>query len=228
MTGLLFQDIPAGATISDIEPLASDPNIRRIKVDGKVAARLRAGDVAALDLAVGQAWTDTLARAVKSALATNKARKAALSILGRRGYARAELLERLVRKGHDRTSARLVADEMVADGWIDEEEYARSIARGILSRKPAGHRLLIQKMLTRRIEPELAERIAQEALRDVDLTEAAAALARRRLETMTGLPPAAVRRRLSGLLARRGFDREVIQAAISGLEIVFDGDPPVD
>ena len=224
----MFENITNGATISNIEPIASDPNLRRVKVDGKVVARLRATDVAALDLTVGQPWTETLARAIGATLAANRARKAALNMLGHRGYARAELAERLTRKGHDQTSARLAAEEMVADGWIDEEEYARSVARGVLIRRPAGHRLLVQRMLARRIDRDLAQRIAEELLQETDLVEAAAALARKRLGTMRGVGPPTARRRLAGLLARRGFDGEVIQAALREVEFDFDDQGPVE
>jgi len=224
----LFENIPDGATISNIEPVASDPNIRRVKVNGRSVARLKASDVAALDLSVGQPWTEALGRAIQAAIAANRARKAALNLLGRRGYSRAELLDRLTRKGHDQTSARLAVEEMAAEGWIDEEEYARSVGRGVLGRKPAGHRLLVQRMVARRIDRDLARRVAEELLLDTNLVEAAAGLARKRLRAMKGIGPAATRRRLTGLLARRGFDSEIIQEALREVEGNFDDQPAVE
>ena len=219
-----FEDIPPGAVISGIERLPSDPNVCRVRVDGRVIARLRAIDVEALDLSAGQAWTDALARTLEATLAMNKARRTAFNVLGRRAYSRGELVERLVRKGHDRTAARLVADEMVADGWLDDAEYARAVARGVLAQKPAAHRLLVQKLLARRIDRELAEQITHEILEDVDLAGSALELARRRLRTMTGVSDATARRRLGAMLARRGFDADIVLGVLDDLELGFDND----
>lgn len=220
MANLLAADIPPGARITHLETVTSNPNLTRIRVDGRVVARLRTDEVAELHLAVGDEWTDACARSVMHCLAMAKARKTALNILSRRGYSRAELASRLIRKGHEREVAFSVADEMVADGWIDEAEYARSVARSALAGKPAGHRLIVQKLRARKLDRELAERIAAEMLEDVDLTDAAIDLAQRRLRTMGNLPETTARRRIAALLTRRGFDGDTVRTAMDRIQVI--------
>ncbi len=204
--------------VSEIRPIGSDPNMRRIKVDGNTVATLRVTDIEALKIKVGQHWTVTLARAVDQVVATNRTRKAALGLLGRRPYSQAELADRLRGKNHAPSSVKSVLKELVANGWIDDAAYGRKVADEVI-RKPASRRYLKSRLEARQIAPQLAEQIAKEAVTGIDPVEAALSLARRRLGSMAGLPVATVQRRVAGTLARRGFDEDVIDGVLIRLGI---------
>ncbi len=214
-----LDDIPVEGRITAIKPLPSDPNIRRIYVDGKSIARLPIADIAALELTEDQDWTEALAAAVTERIITQKARKTALSMLGRRGYSRGELTQRLVRKEYKKSTAEAIVAELAEDGWIDEEAYAQSIARETLARKPAGRRFIIQKLLSRQIDHALAERVVQDLLNDYDLTEEAMKLAESKLKTVSHLDPDVAYRRIAGTLHRRGFESSVIYTVMNELKI---------
>lgn len=232
MMMMLFKDIPDGAVISEITPLTSYPNMRRVRIGPphsphspsgkKTVATLRAADIDAIGLAIGNPWTPKLAQAVRVELAAGKARKAAMNLLGRRAYSKGELIDRLQRKGHDTLIAQRIADEMAADQWIDDAAYGRAIIHEISRSKPAGHQLLVSKLQARKLDPELAERIAREAVAGGDPLNEALKLARQRFQAMQALPAATARRRLAGLLARRGFDEEVVAAALARLGVGDD------
>jgi len=223
-----FDGDSSAIVISEIAPLVSDPNMRRVRVGPgkKTVATLRAADVEALELAIGQPWTAKLAQAVQVELAANKARKAAMNMLGRRAFSKAEVIERLEKKGHAVSIAQRIADELAADRWIDDAAYGRALIDELNRKKPAGRQLLASKLQRRKIDPELADRLAREAIAGSDPLNEALELARQRLPTMRALPAATTRRRLAGLLARRGFDEEVVAAALARLRL--DDDDPQD
>jgi regulatory protein len=228
MTDTLFDDIPAGAVITDIRPLPSDPSVRSIRVGRRAVAHLRAVDVDAIGLAKGTRWTKQTAEAVQRAVETNRTRKAALRLLGRRAYASAELRERLARKEHDVDAIETVISELTADGWLDDAAYGESIARQTIERRPAGERLLRRKLAERRIDDDLAERIVRRTLAEVDQLEAAIGYGRERMRKLGWASPAAVRR-VGAALARRGFDEETVQTALDRLGLTLaDDDRPDD
>lgn len=211
--------------ITSIDPLPSDPNVLRIRVDGTIAARLPRSDVQSLNLETGQTWDDAIEAQVQRLIALNKTRKAAMSLLGRRGFSRAELLERLERKGHEQSLAREVADQLQRDGWIDDAAYAESIVHELLRTKPAARTLVLEKLHARGIEDETARQVADRMLGETSQVDAAASLARERLEAMQSLPQQTAVRRVAGLLARRGFDEATIQDAIEQTGLVeYRGD----
>ncbi|MCI0362635.1 MAG: recombination regulator RecX [Phycisphaerales bacterium] len=217
--GSLFEDKGDGdvATVSDIKAVARDPNMRRVYVGRRAVATLRASDVAALEIRIGGVWTAALGAKVEREAAAAKARKQAMKMIARRAYSRGQLAEALERKGYEAEIARRVVDELAADRWIDDEAYARGVAVAIGSRKAAGARLMEAKLAGRKIESELAERVAREAASELGTVDAAEELVRRQMKVWTRLKPVAIRRRIEGLLSRRGFDEDVIEAVLSRL-----------
>jgi regulatory protein len=215
----LFPDIPAGAMITEITPLPRDPNVRRVRVgrgaSSRIVAKLRASEVERLELATGQKWTEQLAARVAQAVALEKARKDAFAALGRKGLSQYELIERLMRKGHEESIAQTVADECIADGWLDDAALERDVVQHSLDRKPAAERLLLEKLAQRGIPQDVAERIVREALGERNPVEEAAALAETKYRSMQSLPSPTAARRLAGFLHRRGFDDETVETVLN-------------
>ena len=208
------EPMPVGEAITAIRPLPSDPSMRGVRIGRRVIARLRATDIESLGLEAGQILTDELAGAIEEVLALTRARRDALRLLGRRGYSSGQLVDRLKRKGHAESTARAVVDELRDGDWLDDEEYARAVAREICARGPASPRLIMQKLRQRRIDADLARRVAEETLADTDPVEEAIALAEKRMRSMRSVPRATAARRIAAALARRGFDMDTIRAAI--------------
>lgn len=224
MTGqsLFREDVEpeAGAVITEIAPLPSDPNMRRVKVGRRVIARLPSGAVEQLELRIGQRWTDALAKHIAEAVAITKARRDAMTLLGRRAFSRGEVVERLIRRDHSEAVANRVADELQHDHWIDDEAYATALAEEFAQRKSASHRLIVEKLVHRKISEDIAANAARRVLAEVDPIEAAVDFARKRLAQMKGLDRQRAARRISGALARRGFDEETINEALRRMGLV--------
>jgi regulatory protein len=215
----LFDDVPAGATITELRPLPSDPNIRSVRVGGRVVAHLRAADLDGLDLDIGREWTPELAEAVQRCVRQHQARKAAMKLLSRRAMPHTVLLEKLLERGHDRDITAQVLDELANDGWIDDERFAESLVHELTNRKPAGERLLIDKLIARGIEADTAQHVVNRALEDRDPVHEAVDLARKRLRSMGAVSRPTAIRRISGVLMRRGFDEETTRAALDEIDL---------
>ncbi len=207
-----------GVTIA-IRALPSDPNLRQVRVGRRTVATLQTTDVESLGLEVGQRWTPALTRRVSEVVAHNACRKIAMSLLSRRGYSRAELVARLTKRGCDAHRVEAVADEMQRDGWMNERAYAEDVVQGTLRRGPAGRRLIEERLARRSIAVDVASEMTSKAVLAQDDRREALAFARQRFATMSGIEPAKAARRLAGLLARRGFDDQVIAEALETLRL---------
>lgn len=205
------------ARITALDPLPSDPNLLRVRVGGRVVARLTRADAERLQLEVGQAWTEDLSARVQQVIDTVKARKAALAMLSRRALSCGEMAERLEKRGHEQAIVHTLVNQLTNDGWLDDRAYARTIVYEVLRKKPAAKMLLVQKLQVRKIDSELALEVAEEALGETDQVAAAEQFAIQRMESMKGLSKTTVVRRIAAQLARRGFDQETIEQVMSRL-----------
>ena len=145
---------------------------------------------------------------------TDPIREHALCLLDRRGYSRGELAERLVSAGNDRDLADLVIERLTACGLLDDEAYALAVAAAVVKKKPASATLIEQKLLARRVPPEIARRIATGILAGTDPVEAATRMVRGILAGGRVRSAEATRRRVGAALARRGFDTDIISTVL--------------
>ena len=171
-----------------------------------------------LGLSRGMPWTPALEREVLTSSAHARAKLDALRAVASRMLTRKQLVDRLARKRHDRTIAQQVADELVAKGLINDEAAAEMIASAAVARKPAGRRLIESKLAAKGVSRSTATAAAKRALAGHDLFEDALRLVRGKFARMSDrLTPDAKRRRLFGLLARRGFEPDVARQVIDRL-----------
>ena len=132
------------------------------------------------------------------------ARKILLDQLTGRARSRSDLAARLAqREVPDEVAVRLldrfeevglVDDAAFARGWVEQRQAGRGLAR----------RALAQELRRKGIDDE----VAREALDEIDPddeVEAARTLVRRRLRTVRDLDQQVAVRRLSGMLARKGY-----------------------
>jgi len=143
-----------------------------------------------------------------------KAKTAALRLLARRARTRADLSGRLGRKGFSADAVRQALDELGRAGYVDDAKYAEERMDALLRRSKQGSAGLIGKLVRDGLEPDLAEQVVAERLRDVDEREWAREEAAERLQAMPELDADTARRRLYSYLRRRGFSSEDIFRAV--------------
>jgi regulatory protein len=145
------------------------------------------------------------------------AREAALRLLERTRRTRSDLAKRLRDRGYAAATIEQALDRLAGVGLVDDLEYACALLRGRGARRPAGRRRLEQELRARGVGAEdIARAFARlsgegASLDEVEGARRVLALAERRYH---GLDPRARQQRLYALLARRGYGRDVIRAAL--------------
>lgn len=133
-----------------------------------------------------------------------KTKKAALRLLAFRPRSENELKERLARKSLSAPSIDRVVADLKKDGGLDDERFAKLYALSRIQSRGLGKNRVRQELSRRGLSGAQVAR-AMQALDDVDEEALALELARRRLLSMKGLSKDVKRRRLYGVLLRRGF-----------------------
>ena len=118
---------------------------------------------------------------------------------------------RLLRRGIPEAAVGTVIADLSRAGLLSDAAFAEETARLETSRKPASEAFLRQKIESKGIHVRTASKAAAAAVQGVSELDRAKALARRSVRP--GKDPVAARRRLLGVLLRRGFDPETAAAA---------------
>jgi len=144
-------------------------------------------------------------------------REAALRLLDRQRRTRSDLERRLRDKGYAGAAASEVLDRLAGLGLVDDVEYARAFMAGRRARRSAGARRIEQELRARGVSAD--DIVAASARLDAEqggMDELAAArkVVAQAERRNRGLEPRLRRQRLFALLARRGFDGDVIRRAL--------------
>ena len=166
-------------------------------------------------LVKGMRWSPELHEALFEELTRQNALRSALRMLTLSARSRADLERSLIGRGHPREAAVWGVEKMDAMGALDDELFAAGLVRRELIRKPAGRRLLESKLRAKGVSDEITRRVIDEALDDRDPYEDAMKIATRSARAMSGSLEHEKRyRRLTGKLARRGFDADVVRRVV--------------
>ena len=189
---------------------------RRLTVSLASGSALSVHQVVAkrLGLAEGQTVEPRELARTASAEEAQAAWEAGLQLLGYAARSRRELAERLAQRDFRREASAEALSRLAAAGYVNDETFAREWVERRLRQRPCGRRVLEGELLRKGVSRELAAAaIAASLDADTEL-ELATALAQRRLER-SNQADERVRRRIYGLLARRGFSAETIREALA-------------
>jgi regulatory protein len=207
---------PPGGTITGIVASPRAPGRFSVIVDGRPSHTLGLAAIERLHLTVGAstAGREEIIAREEGALRTYDR---AVMMLAARGRAAKDLERQLVRKGEPAEFARLAVERLVAEGFVDDELYARSFVRS----KSAGAGLarfrLKQELGRQGVDRAVADEAIAEVFEEesVDEVATATALAVKRARSLRGADPQSQRRRLYAFLARRGYPPDVIATVLS-------------
>lgn len=192
-----------------------DPSRVTVKVGRRVLVTMDELTVHRMRLKVGVEITDAMVGPLREAAEEDRVKRLALRRLERSMCSEGGLLDSLKRRGASPEAAAKVAGSLKALGLLDDDEFARVKARAILTRRPAGRRLIESKLIAAKVKPERARLAAAEAMKGRDALEDALGVARRAARSLPSrLDADAKRRRLFGTLARRGFEADVVRRVV--------------
>ncbi len=137
--------------------------------------------------------------------------KYALKMLGYRDRSVSEIRQKLHGKGFSEDVVDTTLAYLEEKAFIDDLRLAELLKKDAVERRHFGARGVRSYLIKRGIAKDLADAMAEA---DNDYPGAAMQLAEKKMRTMGHLDSMTIKRRLWGLLARRGFTSDEIQKAM--------------
>jgi regulatory protein len=141
-------------------------------------------------------------------------RERCLRLLAQQPRSRAELERSLIRAGAPGEVVAEVLDRFAGVGLVDDTAYAQAYVRTGVGVRRRGTRSLRAELRGRGVAAEVIEEATAEVDEDAE-RQSALALASRRAAGLSRLPPEVARRRLAGLLLRRGFSGALTSSVLA-------------
>lgn len=199
--------------ITAIKQQQRKQNRVNVFLDGAFAFALHLKVAERLELKPGmdlsQAGIDAVLRAQAQQECTDKA----ISYLSRRMHSRNELRLKLLRAEHQPDVIEATLSRLQELGYVNDEEFARQ-KLGLAQRKLIGERRAIAELLRSGVKGEVARQAVRQHFSSDDAKDNAAQLIEKNLPRLQRLDPVTAKRRLIGLLQRRGFDYETIKPLV--------------
>jgi regulatory protein len=202
------------AILTEIRAPRRGSKVRELMLDGEPWRVACSAAVAKLGLAVGVDVDPTELEARLAAVEPVCAREQALRLLTFKERSVAGLSGRLTDEGYPEAVSRLVVNDLVRIGLVNDDRFARAFARTLTHVRGLGRTRALRELAQAGIADDLALRAVDEALP----LEDEAATARRLAEAAASRPGATVDK-VAGRLLRRGYRPGVaLGAARAALE----------
>jgi regulatory protein len=150
----------------------------------------------------------------KSHESGSRASRVAVHQLARRGMSRWELEQVLAKRGVDAVLAASELDRLESVGLLDDAALAVTLVFTLHTRRGLGRTAIAQELARRHIESEIVADALSE-IEDDDERERALELAMKRVGQLATYDDATATRRLTGFLARKGYDSQVVRNAVA-------------
>ena len=151
-----------------MEITAIEPRRHRLSqlfLDGEAAVKVDTETLLQQGWKPGMEMTDEELHDLLQASDNRRAKEKALYLLEYRSHSKKELTDKISRTA-SREAAEAAAQRMEELGLINDEAYARELARSLLERKGYGVRRARQELLQKGIDRELVEEILEEQAPD--------------------------------------------------------------
>jgi regulatory protein len=201
-------------TITRIAEQKRRQNRRNVYLDGAFAFGCNINVVAKFRLREGLTLTPDQVRQIELGEVRQECFDRAMAALGARLHSRAELYKKLMRREYGETVVGAVLDDLARLGYVDDEQFAKSKATSSARYKHHGRRRALVELRRAGVTGDVAERALDDVYARQDSTAVAKELALRQLSRLQRLDPVVARRRLVGMLQRRGFDYESIKPVV--------------
>jgi len=189
-------------------------NRRNIFLDGKFAFGCSENVVARFRLREGIDLTEQQVAAIELGQVKQECFDSAIKFLQSRLHSTSELRRKLSRKEWGTNVIEATLADLARLGYLDDEKYARTRALSAAQHRHHGPRRAMAELLRAGVKQDVAAKALADVFTDADNTSTARALAMKQAPRLRKLDPMVARRRLAGMLQRRGFDYDTIKPII--------------
>jgi regulatory protein len=202
------------ATITRIIEQKRRPNRRNIFLDGTFAFGCNVNVVAKFRLREGVVLSPEQVQQIQLGEVKQECFDKAMKLLRSRLHSRAELHRNLMRREYGEAVVNAVLDDLARLGHVNDEQFARTKAMSAAQHKHHGRRRAFMELLKVGVKGDVADRALDDVYDVHDSTAAARQLAEKQAPRLRKLGPMVARRRLVGMLQRRGFDYDSIKPVV--------------
>lgn len=208
-----------GATVRSVAPVDRKGQEFAVTFDGGAVLTLTVAVVVEFGIAPGKVFQSGDLDALRHADVRQRATEAAVRHLGMRPRSTHEIRDYLHRKGYSPETVETAIDRLTERGYLDDLAFARWWAENRAQFQPRGPHLIRQELRRKGVTSATIDETLAEQAETVDTDAQALALARNKLRTLhkNGLEPDVITRRLSGLLARRGYGYDIVRTVLKTL-----------
>ena len=215
-------------TITKISEQRRRPNRRNVDLDGAFAFGVNLNVVARFRLREGMNLTAEQVTEIEQGEVRQEVFDKATQYLGQRLHSRAELHKKLMRREYGERVITDVLDQLEQLGYIDDKRFATAKATSAAQLKHHGKRRAAVELIKAGVKGETARRALEDVYDAHDSMAVARQLAEKKAPSLRKLDPPVARRRLVGMLLRRGFTYEDIRPVIDEVLGRHDDDDATD
>lgn len=201
-------------TITRITEQKRRPNRRNIFLDGAFAFGVNVNVVARFRLVEGMVLSAEQVRQIEVGEVKQECFDQAMKFLERRLHSRAELFKKLMRREYGEKIVNEVLDDLTRLEYVNDARFAHTKAQAAAQHKHHGQRRAFLELLKSGVDRTTADRALEDVYETHDSLAVARQLAQKKAPSLKRLDLPTARRRLIGMLLRRGFDYDTIRPVI--------------
>jgi regulatory protein len=205
---------PCVPTVTRIVQSKRRPNWQQIYLNGQRTFACKTTVATKWNLRIGINLDNSQVQEIQHAELVQECRDAALNLLSHRLHSEAELSRKLLRKEYEQQTIDTVLDSLRRLGYLDDQRFAMTKTLSAMQHKQHGRRRAYVELLKSGVKSDVATRALDGVYNTADSAAVARQLAMKKAVSLRKLDPITARRRLAGMLQRRGFDYETIKPVI--------------
>ena len=180
--------------------------------------------VAKFMLREGMVLTEEQVKQIETGEVRQECFDQAMGYIEGRLHSRKELHRKLMRREYGEGIINGVLDDLERLGYVDDARFAQTKALSAAQYKQHGRRRAYMELLKSGVKSDVADKALNDVYEQHDSLSVVRELARKKAGSLKRLDPQVARRRLVGMLQRRGFDYESIKPVVD--EVLGGGDEP--
>ena len=201
-------------SVTKISEQKRRPNRRNVYLDGAFAFGCNLNVVAKFKLREGMTLTGEQVGQIQLGEVKQECFDKAIEALSSRLHSRSELRKKLARREYGDAVIDAALEDLARLGYLDDERFAKTKALSAAQHKHHGRRRAFVELMKSGVKGEVADKALADVYGAHDSTAVARELALKQLPRLRKLDPIVARRRLVGMLQRRGFDYESIKPVV--------------
>jgi regulatory protein len=209
-------------TITQITEQKRRANRRSVYLDGRFAFGCNINVVAKFRLREGLVISEEEVARIRDGEVRQECFDHAIKFIEKRLHSRKELSDKLKRQEYPIEMIDSVLDQLTEMNYVNDARFAEGKVSAAAKYKHQGPNRARIELAKKGIDREVARQVVEEVYESHDSMSVARDLARKKMRSLARLEPLVAKRRLYGMLLRRGFDYDTIKPVVE--EVLGGGD----